>query len=206
MDQRFANHWQWRPEWGEDRPCLLWYLTFEDQPSVLEHAEQLESSLRTGTNLDVVPPKWLHLTVDDVAYTDEVSSTQVESLVQATRETVSDCLLPPLELGPVSAMSSAVVLPARPRSPLLRLRERVQAATASVLGRDKPPLTRDFWPHVSLGYVNDECAQRSVMEPLDPADPDVVQASVSRLTLAAVTRRRRHYQWTTRAVLPLPHG
>jgi 2'-5' RNA ligase len=206
MDQRFANHWQWRPEWREDRPCLLWYVTFEDQPSVLEHAEQLESSLRTGANLDVVPPEWLHLTVDDVAYTDEVSSTQVESLVQATRERVSDCRLPPLELGPVRAMASAVVLPARPRWPLLRLRERVQAASAAVLGRDKPPLTQDFRPHVSLGYVNDECAQRSVMEPLGPADPDVVQASVSHLTLAAVTRRSRHYQWTTRAVLPLPHG
>lgn len=203
MDADFANHWDWRPEWREDRPCLLWYLTFEDQPAVLRRAQELTSSLRTSERIDVVPPEWLHLTVDDVAYADEVSPDQVESLVQATREAVSDCSLPPLELGPVCAMTSAVVLLARPRSPLLHLREGVQAVTTAVLGRHKPPLRHDFRPHVTLGYVNDACGQRSIMEPLEAVGTDLVHASVSRLTLAVVTRRNRHYQWTTRAVLPL---
>jgi 2'-5' RNA ligase len=202
--RRFANHWHWRPEWRDDRTCLLWYLTFADQPEVLKHAERLTSQLRVDGKVDVVPTEWLHLTVDDVAYADEMSRVQVEALVQATREAVWDCPLPALDLGPVSAMSSAVVLQARPRSALLRLRNRVQAVSAAVLRRDKPPLARDFLPHVSLGYVNDQCSQHQMIGSLDSAEPGGVRASVSRLTLAAVTRRSRHYQWTTKAVLRLP--
>lgn len=202
--RRFANHWHWRPEWREDRACLLWYLTFEDQPDVLRRVERLTSSLHADTRIDVVPKQWLHLTVDDVAYADEMSSTQVGDLVDATREALRDCPLPPLDLGPTGAMSSAIVLHAGPRAGLLRLRERVQAVSAAVLRRDKPPLARDFSPHVSLGYVNDECPQHPIMASLDSGETGGARASISRLTLAAVTRKSRHYQWATRAVLRIP--
>jgi len=47
-----------------------------------------------------------------------------------------------------------------------------------------------------------------VLGPLDGVDlpSPSPTATVGRLRLAAVTRERRHYQWTTRAVVPLENS
>ena len=54
-------------------------------------------------------------------------------------------------------------------------------------------------PHVTLAYLNADSTTASVMGPLEPVSSEKVVVAVPRLTLAAVTRRDRHYQWTTRA-------
>jgi 2'-5' RNA ligase len=197
------SHWQWRPEWEEERACLLWYLTFEDQPRVREHAGHLQLAMRGSRTIDVVPQEWLHLTLDDVAYADEVSPDQVERLARSTQDAVVDFDLPPLDLGPAVAMPEALVLQATPRRPLTELRDRLCALSAAALGRGKEPLNEEFRPHVTLAYVNDDCPVRSVMDPLADLAPDTVRVTVPRLTLASVTRRDRHYQWRSRAVLAL---
>lgn len=199
------NHWHWRPEWHQNRACLLWYLTFEDQSELTERAVQVEGALRDSGKVDVVPSEWLHLTLDDVAYEDHLSPDRVEALVETAREAVADCFMPPLELGPVVAMADAIVLQAGPHPAITRLRDRLHAVSEAVVGRDNETSSPDFWPHVSLGYVNDACAEHLIMEPLNAVAKDPFQTSVSRLTLASVTRKNRHYQWTSRAVLTLPH-
>ena len=202
----FSDHWQWRPEWTVDRPCLLWYLTFENQPRLWQLAERLQRRLDGVSSVDPVPPPWLHLTVEDVAFVDEIAPRQVEDLVEAAASALVGWSAPPLVLGPVAAMSSALVLEAAPRQDLHDLRDRLRACTSVAVGPDNVRGPRHFAPHVSFAYVNARCDPHHVLEPIGDLGEERVVVSVPRLTLAAVTRRNRHYQWIARAALELQAG
>ncbi len=192
-----SSHWQWRPEWVVDRACLLWYLTFESQPDLSRRAEQVRACLGDVASVDVVPPAWLHLTLDDVGFADEVGPVQVEQVVASARASVAGWRPAPLTLGPLAPMEDSVVLTAGPVPGLVDLRDRLRAATCSVLGDGRNSRLDDFAPHVTLAYLNDACAPEAVMEPLGPVAAGQVVVAESRLTLASVTRRDRHYQWTS---------
>ena len=88
---------------------------------------------------------------------------------------------------------------------LAPLHERLTDAVLTAQGADAAGAPRAFVPHVSVAYVNRDCDPHEVMGPLDGADlsSPSPSATVTRVRLAAVTRERRHYQWTTRAVVPL---
>jgi 2'-5' RNA ligase len=197
------DHWQWRPDWACDRPCLLWYVTFESQPELSRQAEQAQSRLRGLRTVDVVPLPWLHLTLDDVGFADDLAPARVDEVVAAAGTAVTGWVPPPLALGPLAPMEDSVVLQAGPAVELTDLRDRLRRATSTVLGPGGLSGPGEFWPHVTLAYLNEACESDTVMEPLRPLAGARVVVTVPRLTLASVTRRDRHYQWTTRAQIPL---
>jgi 2'-5' RNA ligase len=201
--EELRDHWQWRPEWAIDRPCLLWYLTFENQPRLWQLAEELQGPVRNARTVDPVPPAWLHLTLEDVAFVDELAPGQVDEIVALAASAIAGWSAPALTLGPVLAMGSALVLEARPRRELSDLRDRLRACTALAVGPERVRGPDHFRPHVSFGYVNGPCRAEAVLEPLEDWAAEQVVVPVPQLTLAAVTRRNRHYQWTARATLDL---
>jgi 2'-5' RNA ligase len=198
-----AEHWRWRPEWHQDRACLWWYLTFEGDPAVGDHARRVQGLLDRAPQLDLIPSPWLHLTLVEVGYADEVSATTVDRVVRATREALGDFPSFDVDLGPVSPLPGAVVLRAHAAS-LAPLHECLTDAVLAARGAPAVGTLRLLVPHVSVAYVNRDCDPHEVLGPLDGLDlAPLPTARVSRVRLAAVTRRRRHYQWTTRAVVPL---
>lgn len=201
--QGLRDHWQWRPEWSTDRICVLWYLTFETAPELSRQAEQAQALLGGIATVDVVPTAWLHLTLDDVGFADELLPGQVEQVVDAARTAVRDWTAPALTLGPACPMEDAVVLQAGPAPDLVALRELLRGATTGVLGPETVTGLDEFWPHVTLAYLNDACEPGTVMDPLAPVSAAQLVVSAPRLTLAAVTRHDRQYQWTALAHLPL---
>ncbi|HEU0129214.1 MAG TPA: 2'-5' RNA ligase family protein, partial [Pseudonocardiaceae bacterium] len=174
----------------------------EEQPELAQWAGRAQESLRLVSTLDVVPPQWLHLTFADVGFVDEMPPNQVDEVVNAARAALTGWTGLSITLGPVTTMDDAVVLGATDTPELRQLRDRIQAATASVMGPGALAEFVEFWPHVTLAYVNGDCDRRDVLEPLGSMATDQFTVAVSRVTLAAVTRRDRHYQWTTRDVVP----
>jgi 2'-5' RNA ligase len=197
------DHWLWRPEWVADRACLLWYLTFESHPDLTRQAEQVRACLCEVEKVDVVPPAWLHLTLDDVGFADELAPGQVEDVVASAHAAVTGWRCPELTLGPLAPMDDSVVLAAGPGAELADLRDRLHAATSSVLGAGAHGCLDEFRPHVTLAYLNDACEPEAVMAPLAVVAGAQVVVAGPRLTLASVTRRDRHYQWTACAQAPL---
>ena len=74
---RHAEHWRWRPDWKHDRACLWWYLTFEDAPAVRGLAQRVQHLLGRAPQLDLIPFPWLHLTLLEVGFADEVPAATV---------------------------------------------------------------------------------------------------------------------------------
>ena len=201
---RLGEHWRWRPDWRRDRACLWWYLTFEDAPAVRGLAQRAQDLIGRAPQLDLIPSPWLHLTLLEVGFADELPAATVERVVDATREALKDFPGFDLGLGSVRSLPGAVVIEAHADA-LAPLHERLTDAVLAARGADAVGALRAFVPHVSVAYVNRDCDPHEVMGPLDGVDlsSPSSSATVTRVRLAAVTRERRHYQWTTRAVVPL---
>jgi len=197
-----ADHWAWFPEWTPERPLLMWYLTFEDAPEVVGHAERVQASLRGVEALDLVPPSWLHLTLDAVGFVDDLAPEQVDGVLDATRAATSELGLPTLTLGPVTTTRTALVLRAGPQEQLAELRSRLLESTAELLVGSQVQLRRGFSPHVSLAYGGDGFDGGSLAGCITDAWSGTTEVTTPRLTLAAVTRAERGYRWTVRSAFP----
>lgn len=200
---RLGDHRTWRPEWTVERPLLWWYLTFDHLPAVVDHATRAAAALEPLEHVDVPPREWLHLTLCEVGYRDEVDEGRLEEAIHGVRRALRDA--PPVDfrLGPVNTLQDAIVLEAHPWDTLRLLRATVRGAMASA-GIDPPQQgERDFWPHVTIGYLNRCTDHRPLMEAVGATAHSATRARTDRLELVEVTRVDRHYRWLTRASLAL---
>jgi 2'-5' RNA ligase len=146
---RLRDHATWRPDWAVGRPRLLWYLTLEDQPALAEWVTLAHERLRGVPVLDLVPPAWLHLTLDDVGFPDELTDGQVTDVVRCARRSLAGWSAAPLVLGPVTTMEDSLVRRVQPAALLRNLRDRLRTARVEAVGAlpdDQP----DFDPHVTV--------------------------------------------------------
>src|SRR4051812_47631942 len=196
-----GNHWSWRPEWGVDRPCLMWYLSFENQPGLWHHAERIQERLAGVRAVDPVPTPWLHLTVHDVGFVDETPPDRVEDLVQLARSATDGWRPSTLHLGPVFAMGTALVLRAGPEDRLGDLRDRLRACTAGGIDSGRGGGRRPSPPQGGVGYTTAGGGAAGVREPTaDPAGEQLVVPAPG-LPRPPVPGGNRHYQWIARATL-----
>ena len=196
---QLGDHWTWRPEWRVDRPHLMWYLPCGHDSSLHAWLHGAREHLRGEDGVDVVPDEWLHCTLDDVGFVDELPAEQVDDVALAGREALRGWTVPDVALGPAEPMRDALVLRADPVRQLTGLRDTLRAATVSVLGdRALPPLER-FEPHVTFAYANRPLDAAPLMARLQGLVRRPVHVSPPTVTLVAVTRRSHHYQWTTRS-------
>jgi hypothetical protein len=201
---RMRDHWVWRPEWTPDRTCLYWYLTFRGEDIARLVGEAALEAVRRTSWLDAIPPQWCHVTLTDIGFADELHPTDVRRVTEAVAEAVAGQERLPLSLGPVQAFPSAIVLAAGPLGRLRPVREAVRGATSAVLGDRHTNVHGNlFWPHVSLGYSNRTVGAAGVARLLRRLGAVDGRLDVDALTLAAVTRRDRHYQWQVTAQVPL---
>jgi 2'-5' RNA ligase len=194
---RLGDHTTWRPDWTSCRPLLWWYLTFDHLPAVAEHASRTAEALRPLPHVDVPPSEWLHLTMCEVGFRGQVDEHGLEAGVSAVREALQDAAPVDLRLGPVNSLDDAVVLEARPLDALRGLRATVRGAMAQA-GID--PVQRDeaqFWPHVTIGYLNAATDHQALMDAVGSRGTTTTSVRADRLELVEVTRADRHYRWRT---------
>lgn len=191
--RRFTDHWTWRPEWTATRPRLLWYLTFGHSPDVAAAASSVRAPLG-ATGADVVPPRWLHLTVTDMGFPDEIDPWAIGIATDGVRRALRDWRAFELSLGPVGVLPEAVVLAAGPATPVRRLRRAIRRGLADVGIRPPVELDRDP-PHVSLCYVNDRTDHARLRRAVGELDVPPVRVRCERVEQVLVTRSHGHYHW-----------
>lgn len=197
------NHRRWQPDWTTERPRLMWYLTFEDQPALHAWSGRAGEHLHHVRTVDVIPQPWLHLTLCEVGFVDEVTPADLEEIVARVSESLDHWQAPDLTLGPVATMDDCLVLPAGPESDLKELWARLRATHDQVLGPSPVGSSDGFEPHVSIAYVNRPCPAAFVTAPVAPLAEELTSARVTGVTLAVVTRHAGHYEWSVHCVVPL---
>ncbi|RQW97566.1 2'-5' RNA ligase family protein [Micromonospora inaquosa] len=199
---RLTDHWYWRPGWRADRQFYTWHLTFEHQPE-LDHLVTAVQSQLTLPGLDLVPLDGLHLTMQGLGFTDEVTNSDLETIVTETRRRCAGMSPLELSLGPVDPDAEGIGLLVRPWDRVEQLRATIRDAINAVW-KTVPEASEGFRPHVTIAYSGSQAPTAPIRDRLNAIrHQPPAWVTIRQATLIALRREHRSYEWTTVATAPL---
>lgn len=162
--QRMVNHWD-RPGWTPGRRSYHWMVMLGDVPALTALANRCQEQLRDLPHLDMVPTTSLHITMQRLAFTDEVSPAVAAAVVNDVRRRCVDFPAIPVEIGPLAGSPGAVRFSVGPPEPVSRLHDLIRESIAEVRGSTAPPeQASGFVPHVSIAYHNTPADARPLVQ------------------------------------------
>jgi 2'-5' RNA ligase len=198
------DHWWWRPGWKAGRSFYTWHITFADQPGAQRLVADYTPVLASLPQLDPVPTRWLHLTLQGVGFTDEINRHDVNRIVDAARTRCAELEPFTVTIGPAHVDPETIQMPARPLEPLAGLRKAIRAAIGDVWGPGNVPEPETgFRAHVSLGYSNAAGRAEPIAETLRTHGGHTGEVTVSTVSLIDLNRDRKAYEWTDVATVDL---
>ena len=78
--QRLSDHWV-REDWPPSRHYVTWYVVFRDS-AVQAYAARFQRELADLDCLDPIPANGLHMTIQGVAYRDQLDDEQINAIAQ----------------------------------------------------------------------------------------------------------------------------
>ncbi len=205
---RLRNHWWWRPGWHQGTRFYAWHITFDGAEALHRLIDYWQFDLRQFVGLDVIPRRWLHLTMQGVGMVGDIPDDRRDAMVAAVRDRLA--ILPPVEvqfLRPV-VRPEAIALPPMPVERVQQVRSAVRAGISDALGSEAVPESADgFQPHVSLAYVSRDQPAGPVVDSLDRCpDPEPVGLTLPDVSFIEMHRDYRMYEWRTLARVPIGSG
>ncbi|MGC9667946.1 2'-5' RNA ligase family protein [Planosporangium sp. 12N6] len=199
VDQ-LRDHWWWRPGWRAERHFYACHFTFDDQPDLQRLVAEYQDPLREIRGLDLIPARWLHLTMQGIGFVDEVEANHVAALAAAAAEKLATVPAPVVTFHRPVIRSEAVYLPAQPADGVHAVRSAVREAISEVLGESGLEGTQSvsgYRPHVSLAYSNADQPAAPILDALSQVDPEPVTITLRHVDLLEFHRDRRMYEWVS---------
>ncbi len=205
---KVSNHWGWRPGWRSGRHFYACHFTLNDQPQLRTLVRQYQDAMAHLPNLDLIPSRWLHVTMQGIGFTDEISTDDLVAVTSRLRECLRSMEAPVATFHRPTVRPEAVLLKADPPEPLYQLRLAMYETIASVLGPRKfsepRPAPGRFKPHVSAAYVNNDGPVKPIADAIMNTNPEPVTVMFKQASLLVFHRDHRMYEWTK--ATPLPFG
>jgi 2'-5' RNA ligase len=195
------DHWWWRPGWHVGRSMYTWHVTFDDQPQLHELVSAYQTALSPLPGLDLIPARWLHLTMQGIGFTDEVSEREIADIADAARKRLVNQRPVSLVIGPASVDPEAIMFEVTPTDALSPVRSAIRAAISEVRGAAEVPESEEWAPHVSLAYSNSDGIAAPYIAAVDSVSTFPVTLTISKVDLIELNRDMRLYQWITKAEL-----
>jgi 2'-5' RNA ligase len=204
------NHWWWRPGWRAGRHFYACHLTTEHQPQLRALVKQYQDAIEHLPNLDLIPARWLHITMQGIGFADEISTTDLAAVTERMGERLRGLEPPVTTFHQPTIWREAVVIKADPAEPLYQLRLAMYDTIATVLGPVKfsepRPEAGQFTPHVSIAYVNNEGPRQPIAEAVTNAASQAVTATFGTASMLTFHRDHRMYEWTEATPVPIGTG
>lgn len=206
MEDFFARIETRTHPWPAGRRDLHWHLL----PADVDQGRQLIDDYGEVVHypgLEMVPPRWLHVTVLHAGPRDETSDEEITEITKRVRAAVAGTGPIELTFARPSVGNVAIERAARPGEPARLLWEKVWKATTSVVGEDRCPLLSDtYYPHTSIAYAGHDAgnADRGGLKALLSDTPgDEVTLSFPALTLVSQWHSHARIVWAPLATVPL---
>lgn len=185
-----------------DGHMYTWHVSFEDVPAVQMLAANARTRLANLPELDFVPGQRLHLTMQDVGFSNEISDTELTAIVSAARMRLAAAEPLPVMIGPARATSEGVSCDIVRADVLDLLRDVLRAAIADVRGPERVLEGPMKTPHLSVAYATAAGSARSVDTTLNNEDVTAV-VMVRTIQLVRLDANPRANQWETCASIQL---
>ncbi|ADB31356.1 hypothetical protein Kfla_2280 [Kribbella flavida DSM 17836] len=205
---QLADHWWWRPGWKVGTRFYTWHINvFEDATPLHRLAASYQAQLSTVPGLDMIPQQWLHLTMQGVGFVEDVSTVQVDALLDAAHSRLAEAEPVKVRFQRPVMRPEAIALPSDPVEPVQQIRHTVRAAIADVLGPDGAPDNADgYQPHISLAYVSTSQPAATALDAINRVTADPADLTINAVSLIEMHRDNRMYEWRTVEAVPLGHS
>lgn len=178
-----------RPGWHSGRTSYAWLLPLGDQPQLRELANQYQYALRDLPGFDPVPLEWMHILLQEVGFTDEVSETDAGKLLETARTRLAGTGPLSLTFQDAVVLADSLALPADPLSAQQELRTTLRAvSTDAVAEGDLPPEPQESDQHVSLAYPTAEGPAVFASATLDATEVAAATIHLPAVSLVRLTR------------------
>ena len=201
LDQ-IRNHWYWRPGWRQGRTFYTWHLTFTHATALHQLSERIQHAIDVPA-LTMVPDEWLHLTMQGLGFTDDISDIDIDAIVKAVTRRCTAIQQFDITLGPVDPDAEGVGLLITPWQPVVDLRLTVRAGIADIWDH-VPEQQDDFRPHVTVAYSAADAPAADIRDRLTPLrDLPPARVHVEAVELIRLNRDEHVYRWDTVMSVPL---
>ncbi len=112
-------------------------MALDDQPQLRELAAEYQQALTGVQGIDLIPLQWLHLTMQGIGFTDEISADELVALDYALTAELATIEPAAVEFRYLTVHPEAVFLKAHPAAVLYHLRSKMRHAVLSVLGPER---------------------------------------------------------------------
>jgi 2'-5' RNA ligase len=183
------------------------HLTLDDQPKLCDLVADYQETLTGVQGIDLIPPQWLHLTMQGIGFTDEIDADQLAALDHAIAAELAAIEQPAVEFRYLTIHPEAVYLKAHPATALYSLRVKMHDAVLSVLGPERftepVPDRAEFLPHVSIGYISQDGDTEPIAAALSRLTPRTVETTFAKADLLEFHRDNRMYEWANATPIPI---
>lgn len=198
------DHWWWRPGWRKGRSFYTWHITFSSSNPIRQIVSLYAPVISQINTLDPVGIDGIHLTLQGIGFTDEVSSAAIKGIVDSTLRYCARLEPIKARLDEPCTDEEAVHVNVHPAEQIARVKLALRNGIGDVWGHENIPESMDdFRPHITLAYSNGvapiERIDAAIRECLLPA-ADVLISSVSLIDL---NRDRGRYEWVEVATVTL---
>jgi hypothetical protein len=201
---RMENHWWQRPGRRPGRELYQWDMLFRDSPDVHAAAASVQARLAGLPGLDLVAPRWLHVTTYIAGFADEIPASGVRAMVDEASRLLAEIAPITVTIGRIYLDPQAVVLPLEPFAALNPVLSAARAATR--IGGAIGHQDTDPWaPHISVAYSNRRGPAAPVIAALPRRIPDL-RVTITSLGLVAQVQVGRSWQWRDVADVRFGHA
>lgn len=203
-----VNHWIELPRWSPRRALYSCYLTFAEHPQLHQLIDAYQTVLADLPNLDMILRTWRHMTIQGVAFTDELSTEEIPLIETAVREQLAQVEPLTVWTEPEVLATDSVYIPVGPIEPLAGLRDAVRAGIFSVIEPSRlyalpGQETGRFEPHISVAYVNADGPAAPFRERLATVNPEPVELRITHASLIALRKDDHMWAWSDEVGVPL---
>lgn len=198
------DHWWWRPGWRKGRSFYTWHITFSSSEPIRQIVSLYAPVISRISTLDPVGVDGIHLTLQGIGFTDEVSNADIKRIVAST---LSRCA----QLEPIKARidepridEEAVHMNVHPVEQIAHLKLALRNGIGDVWGHENIPETMDdFRPHITLAYSNGIAPIERIDTAIKECSLPVADVLISAVSLIDLNRDRGLYEWTQVATVTL---
>jgi 2'-5' RNA ligase len=197
------DHWWRRPGWRTGRSWYARHVTLPSQPRLHELVAVYQDALASLPGLDPIPMQWLHLTMQGIGFTDQVTSQDITAIAEAAKQRLATQPPVPLVIGPALVDAESIMLTVHPAAALDPVRAAVRAAIADVRGPSQVPEGEDWTPHISMAYSHTTDPAAPYIDAISTVSPAPAEPTIPSVQLIELNRDTNLYQWATKADVPL---
>jgi 2'-5' RNA ligase len=199
LPSQMTDHWAIQPGTGPQTSQLMWPIALGADQGATELAGQAHERLTGLPGLDLIPPRWLHLTTLTSGPVDDLAPDALAAMIEEAQRLLADIAPITITLGRVLYHPRAVMLDAGPAEPFQPVIAAIRAATSHA--GQSTALYHDPWrPHITLAYSNATRPAAPIIEALGRNLP-ARQITISSISLVSQSPEQR---WTWDRITDLP--